>query len=69
MKISARNVFSGTVKAIKAGTVNSEVTIEIASGVEITAIITKASVRHLGLKKGAKATAVVKASSVLVATE
>ncbi len=69
MKISARNMFPGTVKAIKAGSVNSEVSIEIAPGIIITAVITKGSVRHLGLKKGAKACAVVKASSVLVAVD
>jgi molybdopterin-binding protein len=69
MKISARNVFAGTVVAIKAGTVNSEVTIEVAPGVQITAVVTKSSVKHLGLRKGKPATAIIKASSVLVATE
>ncbi len=69
MKISARNVFPGTVTAIKAGTVNSEVAIEIAKGIVITAVVTKASAKHLGLKKGAKAFAVIKASSVLLATD
>lgn len=42
MKISARNVFPGTVTALKAGTVNSEVTVRVAEGIEITAIVTKA---------------------------
>jgi len=69
MKISARNVFSGTVTALKAGTVNSEVTVKVAEGVEVTAIVTKSSVKHLGLKKGAKAHVIIKASSVLLATE
>jgi molybdopterin-binding protein len=69
MKISARNVFPGTVTAIKAGSVNSEVSIEIAKGIVITAVITKSSAKHLGLKKGAKAYAVIKASNVLLATD
>jgi len=69
MKISARNVFPGTVTAIKAGSVNCEISIEIAKGIVITSVITKASAKHLGLKKGAKAFAVVKASNVLLATD
>ncbi len=69
MNISARNVFPGTVKSITAGAVNNEVEIEIAPGVVIVSVITKGSVETLGLKVGSKAFAVVKASSVLIATE
>lgn len=69
MKISARNVFAGTVTAITPGTVNSEVTVTIAEGVEVVAVVTKGSVKSLGLKKGKPATVVIKASSVLLATE
>jgi molybdopterin-binding protein len=66
MKISARNVINGKVKSITKGAVNAEITIQIAPGVEIVSIITLASVRSLGLKKGAEAYAIVKASSVMV---
>ncbi|MBI5531640.1 MAG: TOBE domain-containing protein [Deltaproteobacteria bacterium] len=66
MKISARNVLKGKVKAIAKGTVNAEVTIEIAPGIDIVSIITLPSVRSLGLKKGAEAYAIVKASNVMV---
>lgn len=69
MKISARNVFAGTVTTVKTGSVNSEVTVKVADGIEITAIVTKASVKHLGLKKGSSAHVVIKASSVLLATD
>ncbi|MCX5788673.1 MAG: molybdopterin-binding protein [Elusimicrobia bacterium] len=69
MKISARNVFKGKVKKITAGAVNSEVTIELPGGLEITSIITRPSVGRLGLKKGTTAYAVVKASSVLIAVD
>lgn len=69
MTLSARNQLKGTVKAIVEGSVNSEVLIEVAPGVEITAVITKASVAALGLRVGGSAYAVVKASNVMVATD
>ena len=69
MKISARNQLKGTVKSVSHGAVNSEVVIEIAPGVEVTAIITKNAAESLGLERGAPAFAVVKASNVMVAVE
>jgi molybdopterin-binding protein len=69
MKISARNVLKGKVKRIIRGAVNSEVVIEIGGGMEITSIITNASVDHLELKEGSKAFAVIKASSVMIAVD
>ena len=69
MKLSARNVIKGTIKAIETGAVNAEVVVEIAPGLEIAAIITKKSCKHLGLKKGKEAYVIVKASSVMIGTE
>ena len=69
MKISARNVLKGTVKKVSPGTVNTEVLIELAGGEEIVSIITKASAKSLGLKKGKQVYAVVKASNVMIATD
>ncbi len=69
MRLSARNQLKGTVKKITEGAVNSEVVIEIAPGVEVTAVITKTSVSALGLKEGGTAYAVVKASNVMVGAE
>lgn len=69
MKISARNVFSGKIKKITTGAVNCEVVIDMGHGIEMTSIITKGSVKRLGLKKGGSAYAIVKASSVLIATD
>lgn len=69
MKLSARNQLKGTVKRITPGAVNSEVVIEVAPGVEITAVITKTSAENLGLKEGGSAYAVIKASNVMVASE
>ncbi|MFW5729890.1 MAG: TOBE domain-containing protein [bacterium] len=69
MRLSARNQLKGTVKKITEGAVNSEVVLEIAPGVEVTAVITKASVSSLGLKEGGTAYAVIKASNVMVGAE
>ncbi len=69
MQISARNVLKGTVKKVSPGTVNTEVVIELAGGEEIVSIITKASAKNLGLKRGSDVYAVVKASNVMIATE
>lgn len=69
MKVSARNQLKGTVRKITHGTINSEVTLEIAPGVEITAQITTASIGSLGLKEGATAYALIKADSVMVGVE
>ncbi|HBN10262.1 MAG TPA: transporter [Cyanobacteria bacterium UBA8530] len=69
MKISARNQIKGKVSSVKKGAVNSEVTLVLADGQEIVAIVTNASVDHLGLKEGSEAYAVIKASSVMMGTE
>jgi molybdopterin-binding protein len=69
MKLSARNVLRGRIKAIVDGAVNCEVTLEIAPGVEVVAIITKTSVQSLKLAVGCDAFAVIKASSVMIAVE
>jgi molybdopterin-binding protein len=69
MKISARNMLPGTVKKITPGAVNSEVVIELASGVEVVSIITKASVKRLGLKKGLRVHAIIKSSDVMIGTD
>jgi molybdopterin-binding protein len=67
MKISARNVLKGKVTKLVEGAVNCEVTLEVAPGVEIVSVITKASAASLGLAEGKIASAVIKASSVMVA--
>ena len=69
MIISARNVLPGTVTAIKKGPISALVTIAIAPQVEITASITADALKALKLKKGSPASAVIKASSVLVGIE
>jgi molybdopterin-binding protein len=69
MKLSARNQLKGTVKSITHGAINSEVVIEVAPGVQITAQVTTASVHDLKLKEGATAYAIIKTDSVMVGVE
>jgi molybdate transport system regulatory protein len=67
MKTSARNALRGKVARVTEGAVNAEVTLEIAPGVEVVAIITRGSVEHLGLKPGVTAIALIKSSFVILA--
>lgn len=66
MKLSARNQLKGKVVGIQEGAVNAIVTIDIGNGNVITADITIAAVKDLGLAVGKEATAVVKSTSVMV---
>ena len=66
MRTSARNQFAGQISAVKPGAVNDEITLRTEDGLDIVAVITHGSVASLGLAAGAKAFALVKASSVIV---
>jgi molybdate transport system regulatory protein len=68
-QVSARNCFSGTVSALTKGAVNAEVVIETKTGAKIAAIITNESVDRLGLATGTTATAIFKASSVIIGVD
>lgn len=46
---------------------NAEIMLTIAPGVELVAIVTRASADKLGLKKGKEVFAVIKSSSVMIA--
>ena len=69
MKISARNVLPGKVVSMVKSPVSTELTLEIAPGVQVTSSITSTSATSLGLKEGDQAYAVIKASSVMVAVD
>ena len=69
MKISARNTLKGTVKTVVPGAVNTEIVVEIAPGVEVTSVITKASSDSLGITEGKEVYAVIKSSDVMVAVD
>ena len=68
MKTSARNQFAGTVTAVRSGAVNDEVELTLAGGARIVAVVTRDSTESLGLRTNMAAFALVKASSILVAT-
>ncbi|AFZ27460.1 molybdenum-pterin binding domain protein [Cylindrospermum stagnale PCC 7417] len=69
MEVSARNFLKTTVKKIVTGSVNTEVTLELAPGVEVVSIITKSSAEKLGLAEGKQAYALIKSSDVIVAVD
>ncbi len=69
MKLSARNVLKGKVRRITTGAVNDEVVIELPGGTEIVSVITRSSAESLGLAEGKEVYAVIKASSVMIATD
>ena len=69
MKISARNTIEGTVKKVTLGPVSAEVVLSVAPGIEIVSVISTPSAKALKLKKGKKAYAVIKASSVMIAVD
>ena len=69
MKTSARNVFKGKVKAVRSGAINDEIELSVEGGKSIVASITKTSCERLGLKEGVEASALIKASFVLLMTD
>jgi molybdopterin-binding protein len=69
MKTSARNQFSGTVKNIVKGPVSAEITVTIATGIDVVAVISTTSADNLKLAVGKPAQVLIKASSVLVAVD
>ena len=69
MKVSARNVFAGTITKITKGVVNTEVALALNGGTPLIAVITNGAVDNLGLKEGGSAYAIIKASSVMVGSD
>jgi molybdopterin-binding protein len=63
--LSARNRFRGTVRSIKVEGLLAQVELE-AGPFRVVAVITREAVDELGLKAGMDATALVKATSVMV---
>ena len=64
--LSARNRFRGVVKSVEVDGLLARVEIEVTEPARVVAIITRESAEALGLKPGASAAAVVKATSVMV---
>lgn len=65
-KVSARNIFHGTITRVVEGPVNTEVDLEIGNENTVAAVITHDSAARLGLKAGDRACALFKASSVII---
>ncbi len=66
MRLSARNQLKGTVAVVTPGAVNAEVVLDLDGGGSIAATITLDSLKSLGLAEGNRATAIFKASSVIL---
>jgi molybdate transport system regulatory protein len=69
MRISARNQLKGIIREIREGPINSEVTIEIAPDVRISAQISTVSAHNLALAVGKEAYAVIKIDSVMIGVD
>lgn len=67
LKFSARNQLKGTVKEVSKGGVNSEVSLSLPGGSVVYAVVTNEAVAELGLLPGKAATAIIKASHVILA--
>ncbi len=68
MKISARNMLKGKIVDVKKGATTSHIAIDI-GGAIVTASITNEAVDELKLAVGKDATAIIKASDVMVGVE
>jgi molybdate transport system regulatory protein len=66
IRFSARNQLTGKVVSLVKGAINTEVKIELPGGTIVYAVITNEAVLELGLKQGVSATALIKASHVIL---
>jgi molybdate transport system regulatory protein len=66
VRFSARNQLTGKVSRLTKGAINSEVGIRLSGGATVYAVITNEAVLELGLKEGVTATALIKASHVVL---
>ena len=69
MKISARNILGGRVVGLGKGATTAHVRLELPGGAIVTASITNEAVDELGLAVGREASAVIKASDVMIAVD
>ena len=66
VKFSARNQLAGKVSAVNRGAVNTEVAVTLAGGSVVHAVVTNEAAVELGLATGVEATALIKASNVIL---
>ena len=69
MKISARNVLKGNITDVTKGQTTTHVVIEIEGGATVFSSITNEAADELKLTKGQAASAVIKASDVMVGVD
>ncbi|WP_410012998.1 molybdopterin-binding protein [Sodalis sp. C49] len=68
LRFSARNQFTGSITNIVKGAINSEVTVAVDASMSLVSVITNESVAGMRLKDGDEVIALVKASSIVLAT-
>jgi molybdopterin-binding protein len=68
VKLSARNILKGTIVEVTKGQTTAHVRLDVGSAI-ITASITNEAVDDLKLAKGGKASAVIKASDVMIVVD
>lgn len=64
--LSARNRFTGVVRSVEVEGLLAQIEIDLTEPARAVAIITREAAEELGLEEGMRATAVVKATSVMV---
>ena len=65
MALSARNHLQGEITEVILGTVTALITLKVGNNV-VESVITKRSAEEMGLKKGDKVTAVIKATEIMI---
>jgi len=69
LAISARNQIRGKVTEVEEGAVNGIVKLDADCGCKVSATISMNAIKELGIAAGKEATAVIKATSVMIATD
>ena len=65
MALSARNHLKGEITEVILGTVTALITVKVEDNI-VESVITRRSAEEMGLKKGDKVTAVIKATEVMI---
>ncbi|WP_343003242.1 TOBE domain-containing protein [Clostridium sp. 2218st1_F5_2218SCRN_220325] len=66
MNLSTRNKLTGKIIDVNKGAVNEVVKVELPNGMIVTSTISLAAIEELELEVGKEATAVIKATSVMM---
>jgi molybdopterin-binding protein len=69
MKISARNILKGKITEVKKGATTTHILIDLGGGATVVSSITNEAAEEMKLNKGQPASAVIKASDVMVSID